>query len=46
MTHRAGKWSARDMTAIALMAVLMCLCTVWLKIPWFHLPMLCVTERV
>ena len=32
MTHRAGKWSARDMTAIALMAVLMCLCT-WIAVP-------------
>ncbi|MBE6955819.1 MAG: biotin transporter BioY [Ruminococcaceae bacterium] len=32
MTRRTGKWSTRDMTAIALMAVLMCLCT-WIAIP-------------
>ena len=32
MAQRTGKWSTRDMTAIALMAVLMCLCT-WIAIP-------------
>ena len=32
MARRTGKWSARDMTAIALMAVLMCVCT-WIAIP-------------
>ena len=32
MTRRTGKWSTRDMTAIALMAVLMCLCT-WIAVP-------------
>ena len=32
MTRRSGKWTTRDMTVCALMAVLMCVCT-WIAIP-------------
>ncbi len=32
MARRTGKWNTRDMTVIALMAVLMCVCT-WIAIP-------------
>ena len=32
VTHKRGQWTTRDMTACALMAVLLCVCT-WIAIP-------------
>lgn len=32
VTHKRGRWTTRDMTACALMAVMLCVCT-WIAIP-------------
>ena len=32
VTHKRGRWTTRDMTACALMAVMLCVCT-WIAVP-------------